>query len=198
MLCKTRCDARCGAMHMMWPIYGVIWNVAWSTWTVALCGTYCEMGCNARCGEMHNVADTWGDLKYGIAKWNSVLRGEVLWNVRHVEERWCDVDCGVVWNNARDCVWCGMMQCKMWRNDAMRCEMQWQCVIRFHISTFHTKPHFRHSTPYHITPHILVPPDHALGYGVLQDSVVRNLVWCAMFCNARCGMLCLIHPCDVE
>ena len=36
------------------------------------------MGCNTRCGMMHNVAEISGAIfKYGIAKWNSVLR-EVL------------------------------------------------------------------------------------------------------------------------
>ena len=55
----VQCCVKCGVMQdvcIMWPIYGVILNVAWSTWNVA-----CEMGCNARCGVMHNVADTWGD-----------------------------------------------------------------------------------------------------------------------------------------
>ena len=79
-------------------------------------------------------------------------------------------------------VWCG--SCMWW--NVMKCKMQWHCVTystsHHHSSTFHIKPHFRHSTSFHITPHFIIsiPPDH--------------MVWCAMFCNARCGMLYFIHP----
>ena len=61
---------------------------------------------------MHNVADVVPDLKYGIAKWNSVLQ-EVL-----VQHEMCDmVRNGVTWNVP---VWLRMSEvfCLMW-NDAM-------------------------------------------------------------------------------
>ena len=48
---------------------------------------------------------------------------------------------------------------------------------------------FRHSTPYHIT-HFNTTRSHS----VMWDNVVRNMARCGMFCNARCGMLRLIHP----
>ena len=62
-LCKL-CDARRGgALHA-----ANIWNVTWSTWNVALCGTYCEMGCSV------------ADMKYGIAKWKGVgVIGNEIW-----------------------------------------------------------------------------------------------------------------------
>ena len=92
----------------------------------------------------------------------------------------------------------------------MRCEMQ--CVIHsatsHHLSSrFHIKPHFRHSTPYHISPHFTYF-NTTRSHGVMWNSVVWNLVRCATFFNARCGMLCLIRViliwllcgirCDVE
>ena len=65
--------------------------------------------------------------------------------------------------------------------------------------TFHTsppqlnnishQPHFWHSTPYHISHH---STSHSVQYHQIDvDSVVWNLVWCGMFCNAKCGICAL-------
>ena len=135
------------------------------------------MGCNARCGVMHNVADISGAIL------NMVLQSGIVC----CERCWCDMKWAIRWGMM---VWRGMWPCyvemvrwcKMWWDDVTRCEMpQWQCVtLTFNISPpqlniFHIKPHFRHSTSFHITPHLVWH-------------------WCATFCNARCGMLYLIHP----
>ena len=60
------------------------------------------------------------------------------------------------------------------------------------LTIFHIQPwHFRHSTPYisHHSTH-LIPPDHTSH----SHSGGHSVVWTDLFCNARCGMLCLIHP----
>ena len=143
------------------------------------------------------------DLKYGIAKLQS--------GITCCERCWCDTK-GVIWwrmvchgtwcglEYVRDGIWCGMMQCKMWWNDVR--DAMAMCNT-FHISppqinnishkTFpaqHTIPHIAsfHTTP-HLT-HFITTRSH----GVMWNSVVWNLVWCATSCNARCGVLCLIYP----
>ena len=101
--------------------------------------------------------------------------------------KWCNVKCGG-------------------RNDVM----QWRCVIhQFHIwplqfniiSHRTTFPGYNTTSPYH-TSHIhSIPP--LSSHITWRCGIVR----CGMFCNASCGMLCLIHRlmwpwcgirCDVE
>ena len=141
---------------------------------------------------MHNVADISGAIL------NMVLQSGIV----YCERCWCDMKWAIwwgmmVWLTWNVAVWRGdgqMMQCKMWWNDVTRCEMpQWQCVtLTFksdhHSSIFHIKPHFRHSTSFYITPHF------TYFNTTRSHGVMSNLVWCATFCNARCGMLYLIHP----
>ena len=62
-----------------------------------------------------------------------------------------------------------------------------------HQTTFPVQHTIPHLTSFHITPHISIPPDHT-SHGMMWNSVAWNLVWCGMFCNARCGVLCLVHP----
>ena len=176
----------CGVEYME---CGVMWYVSNVKW-----GAACEMlvvWCT--------MWPMWCDLKYGIAKWNSVLRLEVL-----VWYEMCEVvRNGATWN----VVWFGIMPVDSMWNDVKcasgRNEMWWgaKCNgnalyiphLTDYSSIFHIEPHFRHSTPYHILHHstYLIPPDHTWRD---VDSVVWNLVWSRMFCNARCGMLCLLHP----
>ena len=101
--------------------------------------------------------------------------------------KWCNVKCGG-------------------RNDVM----QWRCVIhQFHILPLQfniishrtTFPSYNTTSPYH-TSHIhSIPP--LSSHITWRCGIVR----CGMFCNASCGMLCLIHRlmwpwcgirCDVE
>ena len=75
-----------------------------------------------------------------------------------------------------------MMQCKMWWNDVMRCD----ALYIPHLTT--TVQQFSQHTIPHLTPHHTFSTDHT------SHGMVWNLVWCGMFCSARCGLLCLIHP----
>ena len=78
----------------------------------------------------------------------------------------------------------------MWRGARCRNDnvLHWHLTSHHHSSIFHIKPHFRHSTSFHITPHF------TYFNTTRSHGVMSNLVWCATFCNARCGMLYLIHP----
>ena len=134
--------------------------MVWSEMCRGVHGMWHYVVCNVKWGSMRDVV--WGikcgrysDLKYGIAKWNSVLREVLVWYemcymVRNdgltwnvvwfgiksemvVDVEWCNVKCGGM-------MWCGAM------------------CYTFHISppllnNFHIKLHFRHSTPYHISHH---------------------------------------------
>ena len=145
---------------VMWPIYGVeylecdvMWNVTW-----------CKMGCSARCGVMHNVADmVQFEIWYYKVGWCAATGADVIWNVRYGENWWwCDVECGVAWNNVRVGVWCGMMQCAafqpsfhitpclIWRQTILH-----HLVFHNHISQIlhhHTIfPMYHTIIPHHIT-----------------------------------------------
>ena len=71
----------------------------------------------------------------------------------------------------------------------------------FHISTiFHFEPHFRHSTPYHISYHstYLIPPDNT-SHGVMCRIAWRG-IWCdvegfAMPDVGCCVLFILMWPC---
>ena len=95
----------------------------------------------------------WRDLKYGSAKWNSVLR-EVL-----VRYEMCDMvrNDGVMWT----VTWFGIMCVGNGNGNVIH------STSHLHSSTvFHIGPHFRHSTPYHISHHTyLIPPDHRASCG---------------------------------
>ena len=184
----SRCDLKCGLEYMERCVkWDAMWDVAWCITVADISGAIWYMVlqsgivCCERC---------WCDMKC------------VMW----WEEWWCDVECGVVWNQ---CQKCGMMQCKMWWTDVMRCEMQWQCVTHsrshHHSATiFHIKPHFRHSTPYYISQFTYFNTTRS--HGVMWNSVVWNLVYvqrfavpdvgcCALFilmwlwCGIRCDWL---------
>ena len=93
----------------------------------------------------------------------------------------------VVWNNARDHsgVWLDVEWCSVkcgGRNVICNGNMLYIPHLTDYSSTiFHIEtPGFRHSTPYHISFHIL-PPDHTWRD---VNSVVWNLVWCG-----RCALL---------
>ena len=167
----ARCCVKCVMQDVvvwciMWPIYGdpkcgveymecgVMWNGMWNgMWDVA----WCICGC---------------DLKYGIAKWHNMLREVLVWYESVIWWRmmvWHGMWCGLEY--VRDGVWCGMMQCKMWWNDVMRCEMQWQCNgYTFHISP----PQYR--TPYHIS----IPPDHKV-WNSVEFGAMCNILQCQIW-----------------
>ena len=135
------------------------------------------MGCNARCIKR----PIWCDLKYGTAKWNSVLRC------------WCDMvrSDGVMWNVVRF----GMSE--------MVFDVEWCNGNVLHSTSHHTLHNMSHQTtfPAQYTSYII--PHHST-FHIFQYHITHYMAWCgivwcriwcdAAFCSARCGMLCLIHP----
>ena len=125
--------------------------------------------CDMKCVRWLRNGVTWNVVWFGI-----IARGGVWLDVE-----WCNVKCG-----GRNVVWRGA-----------RCNgnaLYIPHLTDYSSTIFHIEPHFRHNTPY-ISHHstYLIPPDHTWRD---VDNVVWNLVWCGMFCNARCGTLRLIHP----
>ena len=95
----------------------------------------CENGvqCKMWCGQ-------YGAIWSMVLQWNSLLREVLVWYGekwrRDVSGMWC----GLVF----DVEWCTV---KCGGNDAMRCEMQWQCVI-------HSTSNYISGTAHHTTSHI--------------------------------------------
>ena len=175
---------------IMWPIYhGVIWNVARSTWNVALyverCVKWDAMWDVAWCGVMrHNCGRyQWCDLIYGIAKWKSVLWGAgAIWNV------WCgERNDGVTWNvvwfgiNVRSVEWCSV-KCGglMWWGARCNGNVLHIPDLTTTAQQYFTSNHIS-GTAHHTTSHssrISIPPDHTAWCGI---------VWCGIWC--MCNVL---------
>ena len=106
---------------------------------------------------------------WGMMVWRGMWPCDV-----EIRVRWCNVKCGgMMWRGAR---------C---RNDNM---LHWHSNLTTTAQYFtsnHISGTAHHSTSHHIS-RISIPPDHT----------ARCQIWCDVptFCNARCGMLYLIHP----
>ena len=151
------------------------------------------MGRKARCGVMHNVADMgWLEimvLQSGIACviWN------VIWNVRYGEEWWCDVECGVVWNNVR--------RFSMWNHSCnvkgggMTCD---EVRLRFNgnvlyipwATSYRPPPHFTSNhisgTAHHTTFHYFSTTRlHITWRDVVYYAVEVGVMWNVLQCQMR-------------
>ena len=109
---------------------------------------------------------TWRDVD--SVAWNLVSCGR-FYNARCGMLRLIHPNVAVMWNKVRcrTCaIWCG-------KCDVVQCpDVKWLCDVEWWCGR----------------------------WGMWWRAVMRcemclwNTEWCAMFCNARCGMLCLIHP----
>ena len=202
---------KCGAMlckSVVW--WDMWWCDAWlcgQYMALSECGVeYMECGAvwyvsNVKCpGAMRDVVwcimwPIWCDLKYGIAKWNSVLR-EVLWYEICVMVRIGDVmwnQCGVTWMpemvTVFDVEWCNA-KCGGNVVIGARCNGNVLYMPQLnnisHLTTFPAQ----HTIPHLTSFHIFNTTRSHITWRDVRDSVVWNLVWCGTFCS----QMCLIHP----
>ena len=115
-----------------------------------------------------------------------------LWRYVERNVKW-GARCGRVMHNVADMVRFEIRYCKA-KVYGERCWCNMKCMIHTtttqqYFTSNHISSTAHHTTSHHIS-HIPIPPDHT-SHGVMWNSVVWNLVRCGMFCNPRCGMLCL-------
>ena len=119
---------------------------------------------------------------------------------------WRGMWCGIMSEMVFDVKWCNE---KCGGNDVMRYKIAMAMCIHStspappQLIRYFTSNHIS-GTAHHTTFHRFQYHQSTHHSGSMGNSAVWNLVWCGMFCNARRGMLCLIHPnvtvmwCNVE
>ena len=137
-------------------VWSIMWQIHGAIWNIVL-----QNGSVLR--EVLAWYEMCDKLRNNGATWNVVSFGMMPETVFDVE--WYNVKCG--------------------GNDVMRCEMQWQCVIHstphhHSLIIFHIKPHFRHSTPYHIPHHIF--QYHQITHHMAWCGIVWRGIWCDVEC----------------